>query len=127
MVFSAVVVAQPPAPAPDGPINTLRVYGRDGINAAFPYTASDGPFNLKSFEAPPKDFVQFNPAFYNHWDNESHGWALPNGAFFHHIKADGDARRRSICECGTCPSTLSRPAPQNRRYLRIQTTCHPTS
>jgi hypothetical protein len=94
LVLSAVAAAQPPAPLPASPINTVRVYGRDGENAAFPYAWFDGPFNLLSPEAPPKDFVQFNPAFYNHWDHESHGWTGLNGTFFHHIKADGDASEK---------------------------------
>jgi hypothetical protein len=63
---------------------TLRVYGRCTKNAAFPYENFDGPFNLKSPEAPEKDFVVFNPIFLDHWDND----------LYKHIKADGDANEK---------------------------------
>jgi hypothetical protein len=65
--------------------NSLRVYGRCDRNAAFPYTLFDGPFNLKSPEAPEKDFVVFNPAFIDHY-----AYGLPG----EHIKADGDANEK---------------------------------
>jgi hypothetical protein len=66
-------------------VNSLRIYGRCDRNAAFPYTEFDGPFNLKSPEAPEKDFVVFNPAFIDHYD-----YGLPG----EHIKADGDANEK---------------------------------
>jgi hypothetical protein len=73
--------------------NSLRVYGRGRLNAAFPYLSNDGPFNLKSFEAPPKDFVVYNPAFLDHWDRD---WDN-DGAdefFYLNIKADNDASEK---------------------------------
>ena len=44
--------------------NTVRIYGEDSIDAAFPYTDPEGPFNKLSDDAPGKDFVTFNPAYY---------------------------------------------------------------
>ena len=43
---------------------TVRIYGEDSIDAAFPYTDPEGPFNKLSDDAPGKDFVTFNPAYY---------------------------------------------------------------
>jgi hypothetical protein len=63
---------------------TLRVYGHGDKNAAFPYRTFDGPFNLKSPEAPKKDFVVFNPAFLDHYAFD----------LYNHIKADADANEK---------------------------------
>ncbi|WP_340818555.1 dockerin type I domain-containing protein [Methanolobus sp. WCC4] len=46
----------------DTETNGLRVYGEDGIGAAFPYTDPEAPFDPLSSEAPQKDFVTLNPA-----------------------------------------------------------------
>ncbi len=55
--------------------NTLRVYGRLGLVAAFPYATGNytGPLALTNAEAPPEDFVQFNPAIMLHTDDDSFG------------------------------------------------------
>ena len=42
---------------------TLRIYGEDSYDAAFPYTDPEAPFDPTSTEAPGKDFVVFNPAY----------------------------------------------------------------
>jgi hypothetical protein len=42
---------------------TLRIYGEDSVDAAFPYTDPEGPFDPMKDEAPGKDFVVFNPAY----------------------------------------------------------------
>ena len=42
--------------------NTLRLYGEDGLGAAFPYTDPEAPFDPLNDEAPEKDFVTLNPA-----------------------------------------------------------------
>ncbi|MCK4811591.1 MAG: dockerin type I repeat-containing protein [Methanosarcinales archaeon] len=44
-------------------VNSVRIYGEGSIDAAFPYTDPEGPFNKLSVDAPRKDFVTFNPAF----------------------------------------------------------------
>jgi len=44
-------------------MSTLRIYGEDSIDAAFPYTDPEGPFDPTNSEAPGKDFVVFNPAY----------------------------------------------------------------
>ena len=44
--------------------NSVRIYGEDSIDAAFPYNDPEGPFNKLSDDAPRKDFVTFNPAYY---------------------------------------------------------------
>lgn len=41
----------------------LRVYGQDSLDAAFPYTDPVGPFDPGSNQAPPRDFVTWNPAY----------------------------------------------------------------
>jgi len=51
-----------------GDWNRLRVYGRCGEDAAFPYTVYTSPLSIQSWENPPKDFVVFNPAFLWHGD-----------------------------------------------------------
>ena len=45
------------------PESTLRIYGEDSVDAAFPYTDPEGPFDPTNPEAPGKDFVVFNPAY----------------------------------------------------------------
>ena len=44
-------------------INSVRIYGEEDVDAVFPYTDPEGPFNKLSEEAPRKDFVTFNPAY----------------------------------------------------------------
>ena len=44
-------------------VPTLRIYGEDSYDAAFPYTDPEAPFDPTSTEAPDKDFVVFNPAY----------------------------------------------------------------
>ena len=61
VVMIAAIVAMPPALAASDA--TLRIYGEDGLSAAFPYTDPEAPFDPQSTEAPPKDFVVFNPAY----------------------------------------------------------------
>ena len=49
---------------PQGPdMPTLRIYGEGSVDAAFPYTDPEGPFDPTNDEAPGKDFVVFNPAY----------------------------------------------------------------
>jgi hypothetical protein len=57
----AAIVAMPAALAASDA--TLRIYGEDGLSAAFPYTHPEAPFDPQSDEAPEKDFVVFNPAY----------------------------------------------------------------
>jgi len=45
---------------------TLRLYGNDAEDAPHPYTTPEGPLDPLSNEAPPKDFVVFNPAILSH-------------------------------------------------------------
>ena len=69
---------------------SLRVYGHDTKDAAFPYTQHDGPFNLAGSQAPPKDFIVWNPAYLYHLDQASHGWTNPpDNLFFQSIVVDG--------------------------------------
>ncbi len=96
LVSSIAVAAQPgdtePEPINTEPINTLRVYGRSDENAAFPYQTVQGPFDLRSYEAPPKDFVVWNPAYLDHWDQASNEIY---GDFFFDIQASGfDAHQK---------------------------------
>ena len=56
--------------------NSVRIYGENSYDAAFPYTDAEGPFNKLSVDAPRKDFVTFNPAYMD-------GHALPQ-----YIKVD---------------------------------------
>ena len=42
--------------------SSLRIYGEDGLSAAFPYTDPEAPFDPMNNESPIKDFVTFNPA-----------------------------------------------------------------
>ncbi|WMW22668.1 hypothetical protein RE476_02290 [Methanolobus mangrovi] len=42
--------------------NSLRIYGEEGLSAAFPYTDPEAPFDPMNIESPEKDFVTFNPA-----------------------------------------------------------------
>ncbi|MBP1909044.1 hypothetical protein [Methanolobus bombayensis] len=46
----------------DAETNGLRVYGEGNMDAAFPYTDPEAPFDPLSAEAPLKDFVTLNPA-----------------------------------------------------------------
>jgi hypothetical protein len=55
------IVAMPAALAASDA--TLRIYGEDGLSAAFPYTDPEAPFDPQSDEAPEKDFIVFNPAY----------------------------------------------------------------
>jgi hypothetical protein len=48
--------------------NSVRIYGEDSYDAAFPYTDPEGPFNKLSVDAPRKDFVTFNPAYIDEYD-----------------------------------------------------------
>lgn len=91
----AAGVGQESAPAqPEETTNTLRVYGRDGRDAAFPYASANyrGPLALTNAEAPPKDFVQFNPAIMRHTDDNSLGQF--GGYFGNAIQAAGDASEK---------------------------------
>jgi hypothetical protein len=98
LVGAAPLAAQEPEPA--GPINSLRVYGRGSVNAKFPYDAYFEPYDLTADAAPPKDFVQFNPAFIHPWL----GTPDPLGRF---LKCGYDAGEMSTPACGTCRSTWS--------------------
>jgi len=44
-------------------VPTLRIYGEDSHDAAFPYTTAEAPFDPRSTQAPEKDFVIGNPAY----------------------------------------------------------------
>ncbi|HUU63121.1 MAG TPA: dockerin type I repeat-containing protein [Dehalococcoidia bacterium] len=79
-----VAVAPTSAQGPDE-YNTLRIYGKCGEDAAFPYTDYQAPFAPQSSEAPPKDFIQWNPAYMYHLDSASNGVF---GNFFTEIKAN---------------------------------------
>jgi hypothetical protein len=46
----------------DSETNGLRVYGEGDMNAAFPYSDPEAPFDPLNVEAPKKDFVTLNPA-----------------------------------------------------------------
>ncbi|WP_406662208.1 DUF1194 domain-containing protein [Methanolobus sp. ZRKC3] len=46
----------------DTETNGLRVYGENNMDAAFPYTDPEAPFDPLNEEAPKKDFVTLNPA-----------------------------------------------------------------
>jgi len=72
MMVSVMTVIIPATVAQheEGAVNTLRVYGEDAIDATFPYTDPEGPFDPTNAEAPPKDFVTFNPAFMYHFKND---------------------------------------------------------
>jgi hypothetical protein len=64
IMITAIVALQAPALAePDDDAARLRIYGEDGLSATFPYTDPEAPFDPQSDEAPPKDFVVFNPAY----------------------------------------------------------------
>jgi hypothetical protein len=65
--------------------NVGRYYG---YTAQFPYTWADwqAPFRLTHPEAPPKDFVQWNPAYFNHYTD----------AFTSKIKVDGDDANEKV-------------------------------
>ncbi len=81
--------------APEADARTLRVYGESGLDAAFPYASENytGPFALTNAEAPPKDFVQFNPAVMRHDDDASLGQF---GEYFGNaIQAGGDANEEA--------------------------------
>jgi hypothetical protein len=74
--------------------NSLRVYGRCTADAGGMYATEDpnwwydtfdGPFNLKSYEAPAKDFIVHNPALLVN-DNDS--------LLFSTIHADEDAHEK---------------------------------
>ncbi|MEA1893822.1 MAG: vWA domain-containing protein [Euryarchaeota archaeon] len=62
IMIAAIVALQAPALAEPADA-TLRIYGEDGLSAAFPYTDPEAPFDPQSDQAPPKDFVVFNPAY----------------------------------------------------------------
>jgi hypothetical protein len=88
-----VAVAPTSAQAPDE-INTLRIYGKCSENADFPYEDYRGPFVLDDGElnstvlapeVPPKDFIQWNPAYMYHLDPASNGVF---GTFFGEIKVN---------------------------------------
>ncbi len=98
---------------PGGTNNTLRVYGRDSLDAAFPYASGNymGPFDLTNPEAPPKDFVQFNPAIMLHNDSNSLGQF--DGYFGNAIKADGDASEKVHLRMWYVPQY---PAPRGLTY-----------
>ena len=49
-------------------VNSVRIYGEESHDAAFPYTDPEGPFNKLSVDAPRKDFVTFNPAYIDEYD-----------------------------------------------------------
>ncbi len=75
VIPNPIAVEEPVLAQSEGVTNTLRVYGRAGEDAAFPYATTNytGPFALTNAEAPPKDFVQFNPAIMIHTDDDSLG------------------------------------------------------
>ncbi len=76
------VAAQPTPPDPAPASNTLRIYGNEGEDAEFPYSWDDptAPFDLTHAEAPPKDFVVWNPAYMLHKDNDFTRMIKVNGA-----------------------------------------------
>ncbi|HDD24518.1 MAG TPA: hypothetical protein ENF52_03670, partial [Chloroflexi bacterium] len=99
---STAAPGSPNAPLVDlnEPTNTLRVYGMKGEHAQFPYREFDGPFNLVTEEAPPMDFLVWNPAYLYHLDPDSHGYPdVPDdgfGYFFQKIVADGDDANEKV-------------------------------
>ena len=95
---AAVLPLAPPAAEAVDPqeINTLRIYGACEENAAMPYTDYRAPFVLADHELddpannapqiPPKDFIQWNPAYMYHLDGQSAGIY---GNFYKTIKVNG--------------------------------------
>ena len=88
------------APAPESqaidtePVNSLRLYGEGDIDAAFPYTDFDGPFNLASYnQATKKDFVVWNPAYMWHMDLASNGLY---GTYFQKIVVNGNDANEKV-------------------------------
>jgi len=85
----AFVVAASSSPmagaATEDQINTLRIYGKGNLSANFPYSDFQAPFAPQSSEAPEKDFIQWNPAFLDHSDDESAGIY---GSFYSEIVAN---------------------------------------
>lgn len=65
---------------------SLRVYGKCDLSAAFPYTTAQGPLAPQSWEAPEKDFIQWNAAYMDHYDSASAG---VYGTFFEEIVVNG--------------------------------------
>ncbi|VUT28060.1 MAG: hypothetical protein SYNGOMJ08_00620 [Candidatus Syntrophoarchaeum sp. GoM_oil] len=64
MVTTIFTMALTPTMAePSDTDNKLRLYGEGNLSAAFPYTDPEAPFDPLNIEAPPKDFVVFNPAY----------------------------------------------------------------
>ena len=52
-----LVAAGPHKAAAQQDYNSLRIYGQEYEDAAFPYTDPNGPFSVNHWEATPKDFV----------------------------------------------------------------------
>ena len=73
--------------------NSLRVYGRSTEDAAFPYTKPNGPFSPQHWEAPPKDFIEWNPAYMNYEDEQSNG---VYGSFFGSIAVNGNPGNEKV-------------------------------
>jgi len=69
-VMMAPMLAQPVKAQEKSATNTLRLYGEDSYDAAFPYNDPEGPFDPTNAEAPQRDFVTFNPAFMYHFKND---------------------------------------------------------
>ena len=70
-VMMAPMLAQPvKAQEESSATNTLRLYGEDSYDAAFPYNDPEAPFDPTNAEAPQRDFVTFNPAFMYHFKND---------------------------------------------------------
>ena len=61
MIIMALAITITVASASDD--NRLRLYGENGLSAEFPYTDAEAPFDPMNDQAPPKDFVVFNPAY----------------------------------------------------------------
>ena len=73
--------------------NRLRLYGEIGVDALFPYTDAEAPFDPANIQSPRKDFITFNPAFLWHLDEHPHE-IFPPELFLSGIKADGDANEK---------------------------------
>jgi hypothetical protein len=48
--------------------NSLRLYGEAGNDANRPYEGYEGPFDITGWELPEKDFLVWDPAYFNHDD-----------------------------------------------------------
>ncbi|MFC1938177.1 hypothetical protein ACFLWH_00750 [Chloroflexota bacterium] len=99
MVFSLAGVIMPAGQTQAidiEPVNSLRIYGECENDAGFPYINAQAPFDLTSIEAPPKDFIVWNPAYMYHLDPESAGLQEPHGNFFQRIVVNGNDANEKV-------------------------------